>query len=114
MVIGWFFWFQLRPSNKCERLDSSDPILSKGRDVCYTNVARESQNIDFCDEIKDESMKKLCSVNVFYWNKSVDFCKTDDQKNICLHIISIKNRDRSICSMIDHEIIRQLCLQEDY
>ncbi len=94
--------------------DITDPVLSKARDICYVNVARESQNIDLCDEIKDESIKKLCPTNVYYWNKSIDFCETDEQKNICFHIISIKNRDKTICSKIDHEEIRKLCLQENY
>ena len=97
-----------------KKFDISDPLLAKARDICYVNVARESQNIDLCDEIKDESIKKLCPPNVYYWNKSIDFCKADEQKNICLHIVSIKNRDKTICSRIDHKAIRELCLQEDY
>lgn len=98
---------------ECEQHDTSNPTFSKAKDVCYTNVARDTQNSDLCSQIKDESIKKLCFVHVFYWDKSVEYCMNDDQKNICLHVVSIKNKDKSICTEIDSDSIRKVCLQEE-
>ena len=92
--------------------DKQRLIFESARDVCYTNVAREYQNTQLCDWIEDEQMKGICYAHVYYWNKSVEFCENDDQKNICLHVISIKNRDKSICARIDNDSIRKLCEQE--
>ncbi len=96
----------------CDKYDAGDPVLSNARDICITNAARESQDNSLCNQIKDDSIKKLCEIQVYYWDKSVEFCEQDEQKNICLHTISIKNNDKSICSKIDKKEIRELCLNE--
>ena len=113
IVLIWvILLFNKKTGDECEKYDKNDPIFSNARDTCYANIARESQNSDLCNQIKSESTKKLCLVHVYYWDKSVEFCEKDDQKNICLHVISIKSRDRSICARIDNDSIKKLCEQE--
>ncbi|MFC1711179.1 hypothetical protein ACFLZ1_01190 [Patescibacteria group bacterium] len=92
--------------------DKQRLIFENALDVCYTNIAREYQNTQLCDWIESEQMKSVCYIHVYYWDKSVEFCEEDDKKNICLHIVSIKNRDKSICTKIDNDSIRKLCEQE--
>ena len=92
--------------------DKQRILFENARDVCYTNIARKYQNTQLCDRIEDEQMISVCYAHVYYWDKSVEFCEKDDQKNICLHIVSIKNRDKNVCSKIDNESIKKLCEQE--
>lgn len=119
-LAGVLFWYINKTSSQklvteCDdRYDKSGSALSTARDICYVNAARKSQNNDLCNQIKDESVKKLCFVHVFYWDKSVAFCENDDQKDICLHVVSIKNNDKSICSKIDNDSIRKLCTQKNH
>ena len=86
--------------------------FSRSRDICYSLVARKAQDSNICSLIKEESIKDLCSVHVYYWNKSVEDCQKDEQKNICLHILSIREGDKNICKKIDDNAIKKLCLGE--
>ena len=104
---------KLKSAIETAESDKQRLIFETSRDLCYTNIAREYQNTQLCDLIKDESVRKLCFVHVFYWDKSIGFCENDDQKDICLHVVSIKNNDKSICSKIDNDSIRKLCTQEN-
>lgn len=85
--------------------------FENARDVCYTNVAREYQNTQLCDWIEQEEMNSLCYVHVYYWEKTVEFCENDEQKDICLHVVSIRNKDKSICNMIRNPSLRMICLK---
>jgi len=88
-------------------------ILTKNRDFCYANEARERQDQNLCNQIGDESVKKLCPVQVYFWNKSVEDCETDKQRDICLHVISIKKHDKEICTKIKNQNIKSLCNNEE-
>lgn len=92
--------------------DKERVLFETARDLCYTNIAREYQNTQLCDWIEDKQMRNVCYAHVYYWDKSVEFCEKDDQKNICLHVVSIKKGDKSICSKIDNDSFRKLCEQE--
>ena len=89
--------------------DKTKSIFENARNACYTNIARKYQNTQLCDKIKDESFRVVCEAQTYFWNKSVEFCEKDDQKNICLDVISIKNNDPNICSKIDLASLRKNC-----
>ena len=89
--------------------DERRKVFTTAQDVCYANIARQYRNTQLCDRIGDEQMKSICYNDVYYWNKSIEFCETDDQKNTCLYVISIKNKDKSICSKMDDATFRELC-----
>ena len=112
-TLGIFLWNA--PGVKSRRLGKqcNSQFNDFARNICYTNIAREYQNTQLCDLIQDESQRKVCNINIYYWNKSVNDCEADDQRNICLHIVSIKAKDKSICSKITSESIKELCLQEN-
>lgn len=82
------------------------------RDICYTNTARESQADNICNQIQDKKLKDICLLQTYYWNKTVEFCESDDRRDICLHTISIKNQDKNICSKIKNDSIRDICNEE--
>ncbi|MBU1200690.1 hypothetical protein KJ953_04150 [Patescibacteria group bacterium] len=94
---------------KTANSDDQDLNFEIARDTCFTNIAREYQNTQLCDRIADEQMESVCYSHVYYWNKSVEFCEDDDQRDICLHVVFIKSGDKSICNKINSSIIRKLC-----
>jgi hypothetical protein len=85
--------------------------FKNARDICYTNIAREYQNTQLCDLIDSKDMKSLCNINVYYWNKNEADCETDEQRNICLHIQSVKNNDKSLCEEITNQSVKEACLK---
>ncbi|MBU1016739.1 MAG: hypothetical protein ABIJ36_00600 [Patescibacteria group bacterium] len=98
---------------KTAESDKQHFLFENALDACYTNIARKYQNTQLCDRIEGEQMRSVCYANVYYWDMSVEFCEKDDQKNICLHVVSIKNGDKSICSKIDNASIRKSCEQKE-
>ena len=90
----------------------SDKERTYIRDICYTNIARKSQVSDSCNQIQDKKLKDVCLLQTYYWNKTVEFCESDDRRDICLHTLSIKNQDKNICSKIKNDSIRNVCNAE--
>jgi len=83
------------------------------RDICFANVAREYQNTQLCERIKNGQMKDICNLQVYYWDKSVEFCENEaEQKNACLHTVYLRTHDKSICSKISDASVRELCQKE--
>lgn len=108
-IVGLVIWNT--PGVKSRRLgDACDRRGEPHADICRIGVARDYTNSQVCDKVVSVQMKELCYVNVRFGNKSVDFCERDEQRDICLHIVSIKQGDKSICSRINNESIRSLCL----
>jgi len=97
---------------RLEGISNQQKIFSTARDACYTNIAREYQNTQLCDLITEKDMKNFCLIHVRYWDKTAQECEVGDQKDICLHIVSIKQRDKGICSRISDDSIKGLCVGE--
>ena len=124
IVLGWVLFNKTesgKNGEKCEDeysqglAESPDlqSIFSKKRDFCYAIAARENQDQNLCNSISDESIKKLCPVQVYFWNKSIENCEADKQRDICLHVVSIKKHDKGICAMIKNQSIKSLCNNEE-
>lgn len=79
--------------------------------ICYTNKARRSQKASLCDKIKDSDLNSLCKLQVYYWTKSVKDCVFGNQRDICLHVVSLRTNDKTICKKISNQDLRLSCEQ---
>lgn len=91
--------------------DQDKEFFLTGKELCLTNIARKYQNYQLCDWIERDMFKRLCYDEVDYWDKSVEYCESSEDKDMCLYVVSKKRGDKSICRMIDSEELRETCLQ---
>ena len=84
--------------------ETNDQLIGFSEAVCYTKVARERDDIIICDNIKDESLKKICQEKF----PQIEKCEEETdayKKNFCFRELASTRRDLTLCDRVNHPII---------
>jgi len=86
------------------------------RNDCYKDVSYDSEDGSLCDKIKDdEGDKEECYSNLARNTKNIDFCIKIDARETqenCMHTLARVSKNHSVCNWIHTDEAKDTCLHD--
>lgn len=79
---------------------------------CYTDLAKETNNIKLCNKIINEESKEYCQRDLFLENNNLEGCSSLSNlaKDDCYQEFAVKNDDYQLCLKAEDSSVHDDCL----